>query len=756
MLIYRIQKILTRFSLRTNTNLFIASVLVNALLLIVILLALIYLFNQRGSLDKLGSEIASEIISLEHIRSSASHRIITRNPEKNSDTNPLVTSNPDVLTKIEQSRDKFKKIYEESVISDLVFSENIRALFIDYESLLKEYQLFEEYLMQLGNNETGLYMTLMSALDDFKSKSVPVEHIVQTSAKTEELSFTISMLSPAVSQNLIYHTESVLNQMVQQLSLLNKDSSNYMIVRVADSFENVNKAFQQYARKILEIGYWPNKGLLNKLYVRTNKIEQRLNDSMQIIQEQKAYRNNTAIVFLISLIVVLPFLNLMLIYFFMKREKGYREIFEKYILQLEKGMHLDLRKDEVLPDIYPLVEKFKDFAIKFENAENVLTKLAKGVIYSDFAKQPHFEVFKQGFNQLKGLLEDLNKQIAREKDAQKEMIWIKNGIDRLTEVMRQEYDNPLLHANEIINMLVDYLQVPIGAIYLAGEENNAKFVEMASAFAYGREKQLYKKVAFGEGIVGIAASEQKTMVINNIPENYFTIISGFGETRPRSILVSPIKLNRNIYGVIELASLSKFKDDEVKFIEEVCKTIAFSFAISKTYIDTVALFENSNLQIAELEAENESLRNDYEDITISYKELNSKAENNEFLVARLNELCIRATLDIDGNITEVNSRFELLYKADRSKFILTNYRDYMAGAKFSQDIDFEYFWKDIRAGMQNEIETGVQIAGDEYWLRQYFYPVKDSKGRVKKIQMIAFDITELFSLRKEAGNLKKK
>ena len=342
----------------------------------------------------------------------------------------------------------------------------------------------------------------------------------------------------------------------------------------------------------------------------------------------------------------------------------------------------------------------------------------------------------------------------QEKKQHEELVWIKTGIDRLTDVMRREYENPLLHANEIINMLVAYLNIPVGAIYLVKEENHAKYVEMASAFAYGKEKQLYKKLAFGEGIVGTAASERKTYNITNVPHNYFNIVSALGETKPKNVVVSPIKLGEEIYGVIELASLSKFKDEEVKFVEEVCKTVAYSFAISKVYIDTLTLFENSNLQIAELESENQLLMNDYNDLNKSYKELALKSTDNEFLVSRLNELAIRLLLDLDGNILAINPRFELIFRADKMKFIQTNYRDYLTNAKFVGELDFEYFWKEIRAGINLDMEFSLLIAGNEFWFKQYFYPVKDEMGRVKKIQVIGFDITDKIKLQQELSSIK--
>jgi putative methionine-R-sulfoxide reductase with GAF domain len=425
-----------------------------------------------------------------------------------------------------------------------------------------------------------------------------------------------------------------------------------------------------------------------------------------------------------------------------------------FISEISLGKMPRFNKQEIPSEVLWLIDRIETFAKKSVNANIALTNLSMGNLSFEIDKQAHFEQYYLLLVKLKNTLENLNQQVQDEKKIHSQLIWIKNGIDKLTEVMRREYDNPLLHANEIINMLVDYLKIPVGAIYLYKEQEGKKFVEMASAFAYGKEKQLYKKIVFGEGIVGTAASERKTINVTNVPENYFNIVSGFGETKPKNIIASPIKLKDEIFGVIELASMTRFKDDEINFVEEVCKTVAFSFAISKVYLDTMYLYENTNLEVAQLQAENESLINDYEDINTNYKNLVINSSDNNFIVARLNELSVRLTLDLDGNILELNSRFEQLFRSDRKKLMQSNYRDFMTDAKFLEEIDFEYFWREIRAGVQQEIEMGIVISNQEFWLKQYFYPVKDEMGRVKKIQVISFDITDKIFLKNQLDSLK--
>jgi PAS domain-containing protein len=755
MFLINIQKLVSKISLNTNKRLFTAISILNAILTVLIIVCLIYLFNQRNLLDNCGKNINQELVNL------SKYRYESFNLEKNINfsslhySDSLENGNNIISYQINTSRDNILEIKNNIEIRDVHYIENIEALITDYESLQKENDMLLGYIVQLGDEGSGIYSKLLNTIADFRTKYKVAENQINFSNRLEQLQSLINLLKSTRNDLLIYQIQSELDLMTARMVKSSNDSSNYVVFRVYDALQNVKNVFYEYARKSLEIGSYPEKGILNKLYVRYNKIESRLSESLKIVYVEKKSRNIKSIVFLLILLIALPVINLFVFYFFIKRERSYRQLFEKYIEYLNKGVHLEINQKDVLPDIYDVINQFKIFSAKFIEAGKILEKLAQGNLNITISKENQFETFHSSFIKIRAIIDNLNQQIINEKRLQSQMLWIKSGIDKLTEVMRRQYDNPLLHANEIINMLIDYLKIPLGAIYLINEENGVKYVELASAFAYGREKQFYKKMAVGEGIVGASASEKKTLNITNIPENYFSIISGFGETKPKNIIASPIKLNEEIFGVIELASLVRFTNEEIGFIEEVCKTVAYSFAISTVYMDTLSQFESSNLQIAELEAENESLKNDYEDINQDYKTLVTKSFDNEFLVSKFNDISIRLCLDIDGNILEVNSWFENLFRSDRKKFILTNYRDYMTDAVFTENIDFEYFWKDIRAGVQQEIDTGIKIASEEFWLKQFFFPVRDDLGRVKKIQLIAFDITDQVKIEKELQNLKK-
>lgn len=149
--------------------------------------------------------------------------------------------------------------------------------------------------------------------------------------------------------------------------------------------------------------------------------------------------------------------------------------------------------------------------------------------------------------------------------------WLKTGLADLHEKMRGDLGEADL-SQSIINYIAGHLNVQIGAVYLY-KNGKMRFV---AGYAYNQGMKLANQYKIGEGLVGQAALEKKSILVTNVPDNYIRIQSGLVDTPPRNILVTPIILEEDVIGVMELASLDEFQEDQRDFLDRAMETIAIN------------------------------------------------------------------------------------------------------------------------------------------------------------------------------------
>lgn len=116
-------------------------------------------------------------------------------------------------------------------------------------------------------------------------------------------------------------------------------------------------------------------------------------------------------------------------------------------------------------------------------------------------------------------------------------------------------------ANKYIVAVSEILEASQGILYLTKKGKKGRYVEMLAGYAYTLPESEKLRYEYGEGLVGQAAKEGKTMNITDIPEGYIKIISGLGSASPNSLLIVPLKKNDEVVAVVELASFRAFTDE---------------------------------------------------------------------------------------------------------------------------------------------------------------------------------------------------
>ncbi len=145
-----------------------------------------------------------------------------------------------------------------------------------------------------------------------------------------------------------------------------------------------------------------------------------------------------------------------------------------------------------------------------------------------------------------------------------------------------------------------------GALYLRQPDDD-KFALTAS-YAFHRRKDLPTSFGLGDGLVGQCALEGNRIEVTGAPGDYVEIVSGLGKTEPVSLILIPIKFESEVHGVLELASLRLFTDDDTELLENIALGAGVAISAIESAQKTRELLKLSQAQTEELQAEEEELR----------------------------------------------------------------------------------------------------------------------------------------------------
>lgn len=321
--------------------------------------------------------------------------------------------------------------------------------------------------------------------------------------------------------------------------------------------------------------------------------------------------------------------------------------------------------------------------------------------------------------------------------------WSAEGMARFGEILRHNNDDIEELSFQLIKELVNYLDANQAAFYLIEDEDTAdKHFRMTASYAYERRKYADREIPWGDGMVGACALEKETILLKKVPDSYLHITSGLGKANPRSVVLVPLKVNEQVYGVIEVASFNLFELYQVEFMEKVAESIATTISTVKNNIRTARLLEESQKQALELAEKEEEMRQNMEELQATQEEAARQSEKFISFSNSVNHTMIRADFAVDGTLLYANTKYIRMLEytsnsevegKDISTFINPKDRGW-----------FDDIWKNLQKGGKH-FEGDMKLltkSGDDLWTIATFTCVRDAKGEVEKILFLAIDTTE--------------
>ncbi|MGW0615118.1 HAMP domain-containing protein [Streptomyces sp. NPDC002788] len=303
-----------------------------------------------------------------------------------------------------------------------------------------------------------------------------------------------------------------------------------------------------------------------------------------------------------------------------------------------------------------LTESVNEMAGNLTRQVRAIARVATAVTRGDL----NLKIDVDASGEIQELQDYINKMIANLRDttiANKEQDWLKGNLARISALMQGRRDLEDV-ASLIMSELTPVVSAQHGAFFVAmplvdGEDMNAADedqyeLRMLGSYGYSMGS-MPTSFQPGEALVGTAAEEKRTILVENAPSGYLKISSGLGEAPPAQVIVLPVLFEGSVLGVIELASFTPFTQIQKDFLNQIAEMIA-------TSVNTISVNTKTELLLAQSQELTEQLRERSAELEQRQKALqasNAELEEKAELLARQNR-------DIEVKNTEIEEARQVL------------------------------------------------------------------------------------------------
>lgn len=309
-----------------------------------------------------------------------------------------------------------------------------------------------------------------------------------------------------------------------------------------------------------------------------------------------------------------------------------------------------------------------------------------------------------------------------EEDQQRK--WSADALARFVNVLRANKSLREL-ANDVIINLVQTLNATQGAIYIIDAEG--KFLDLQGCYAYGRTKHLNQKIEVGDGLLGQAYREKETVYLKKVPDNFVRITSGLGEANPNAVLIVPLKMDKHIAGIVELASFKEFSPAAISFVQKIGESIAHTITSFRVTENTQRLLNESHSRAEQMRIQEEALRQNQEELQATQEEISRKYNA---LFKQLTELNYQARFEQLKSITSTKKlSIEYYFDIIRNQ-ILTFAENKMIGEAVKAFRDAFYA---IRQDMPPQQLLTWQQELTQYYTNEFIPHLSHNTDRVEDV-----------------------
>ncbi|MCF6290244.1 MAG: response regulator [Desulfobacterales bacterium] len=264
-------------------------------------------------------------------------------------------------------------------------------------------------------------------------------------------------------------------------------------------------------------------------------------------------------------------------------------------------------------------------------------------------------------------------------NAEKErQLWLQSSLTALGDRLHGEHDLRTLSHN-ILSCIAELLKIQVATMFLIKDEQ----LNMVGMYAFEKNIDAVRSFRIGRGLVGRAGLDEKIVVRNSLPPDYFGINLDRADVTPDHLVVVPFFFENKIKGVMEFGCHGRPSGRQLEFLEQAAKNIGIAVNTTESRIRTAILLEQTTQQAEELQVQQEELRQANEELEeqtralkISEERLQERQEElhiaNDMLADRARALeTARREIEEKARDLEVTSRYKSDFLANMSHELRT-------------------------------------------------------------------------------------
>lgn len=222
------------------------------------------------------------------------------------------------------------------------------------------------------------------------------------------------------------------------------------------------------------------------------------------------------------------------------------------------------------------------------------------------------------------LAADLHHRTAEERELRlkaEEQAWINTQVSEMAMQLQGS-----VHLQTAARVFIGRLAAAVGGSYGAVYLKQGGQLNFAAGYAFDESAGRREPIQLGSGLVGQCALDQQMIVLQDLPEHYIKVHSALGEASPSSLIVVPIKHEREVVAVMELAALHPFGYKEQQLIERTVQNMGVLINTLAGVARIEELLSETRLQKDELEAQTEELTAQTQELEAQTEELMAQTE----------------------------------------------------------------------------------------------------------------------------------